>query len=269
MKVNEVLTRFNLSLAGRASAGCAAGPVLLGDLAMPPDLRLAVTRDPAEIRAALALRHAVFVGEMGAQGGADADAFDAACDHLVLRDAARPKAGIVATLRVAGGTAYTAQEFDLSRLHATGRRLAETGRACLHSDYRGGIAGLILFRGLLDVLHARGVGVVVGTASLPGADPDRHMPALRRLRQEALAPPDIRPVAHGTGAIAVSGEAPRGAMRDVPALIKTYLRAGAWVGDGAYVDAAFNTVDVCMILDLARVTLPRLPAMTTGRDDLG
>ncbi|WP_281825600.1 GNAT family N-acetyltransferase [Jannaschia rubra] len=228
-------------------------------------LTLSLTRDPEQVRAARALRHAVFVDEMGATTPeAEGDAFDDACDHLILHDPARADLGVVATLRIADGADLTAREFDLSVLERQGLRLAEPGRVCLHPDYRGGTAGFILFKGMLDVLRARKVDFAVGAASFPGADPVRHMPALRRLRQEALAPPNLRPVARGPGAIAVTGEAPRAAMGEVPALVKSYLRAGAWVGDGAYVDRAFNTVDVCMVLDLARVRLPAFAGAWTG-----
>jgi putative hemolysin len=43
------------------------------------------------------------------------------------------------------------------------------------------------------------------------------------------------------------------AMLATPALIKAYLRLGGFVGDGAFVDAAFNTTDVCLVLDTARM----------------
>ncbi|WP_299815357.1 GNAT family N-acetyltransferase [uncultured Jannaschia sp.] len=221
---------------------------------MLPELVPTLTRDPSEVAAAHALRRACFVDELGAE--AEADAFDDAADHLVLRDRAQPQLGVVATLRIAEGTDYTAREFDLSRLRASGRSVAEAGRACVHRDYRNGIAGLVLFTALLRRMRARGVGYLVGTASFGGADPGAHMPALCRLRMEASAPRAIAPVARGPGAVAIRGEAPRSAMRHVPSLIKTYLRAGAVVGDGAYVDRAFNTVDVCMVLEPARARLP-------------
>ena len=37
-------------------------------------------------------------------------------------------------------------------------------------------------------------------------------------------------------------------------LIKAYLRLGGYVGEGAFVDHAFNTTDVCLILDTARMS---------------
>ena len=53
------------------------------------------------------------------------------------------------------------------------------------------------------------------------------------------------------------------AMRETPALIKGYLRLGGFVGDGAFVDHAFNTVDICLVLDTARMN-PRQRAIYTG-----
>ncbi|MFO6463175.1 GNAT family N-acetyltransferase [Jannaschia sp. KMU-145] len=218
-------------------------------------LSLVTTRDPDAVADALALRRAVFVDAGGAVS--DADAFDHGAEHLILRDPARPEIGVVGTLRIGTGWAYTAREFDLSRLVASGRAMIEIGRTCLHPDYRGGLAGLKLLQGALDAATARGAELLVGTASFPGSDPTAHLDALRRLASDALAPEAIRPTAHGPGAIAVSGPAPRAAMRTVPPLIKTYLRAGARVGSGAYCDAAFGTTDICMVLDLADLRLPR------------
>jgi len=43
------------------------------------------------------------------------------------------------------------------------------------------------------------------------------------------------------------------AMLETPALIKAYLRLGGVVGQGAWVDHAFNTTDVCLIMDTAQL----------------
>jgi putative hemolysin len=40
----------------------------------------------------------------------------------------------------------------------------------------------------------------------------------------------------------------------MPALIKAYLRLGGFVGDGAYIDLAFNTTDVCLLMDTAAMS---------------
>ena len=41
----------------------------------------------------------------------------------------------------------------------------------------------------------------------------------------------------------------RAAMAAMPALIKAYLRMGGTVGEGAWLDRAFNTTDVFLLLD--------------------
>jgi putative hemolysin len=40
----------------------------------------------------------------------------------------------------------------------------------------------------------------------------------------------------------------------MPALIKAYLRLGGFVGEGAWIDHAFNTTDVCLLMDTARMS---------------
>jgi putative hemolysin len=40
----------------------------------------------------------------------------------------------------------------------------------------------------------------------------------------------------------------------LPPLLRGYLRLGAKIGDGAVVDGQFNTTDVCVVLQTARLT---------------
>ena len=44
------------------------------------------------------------------------------------------------------------------------------------------------------------------------------------------------------------------AVRQIPTLIKSYLRLGGFVGEGVYLDRNFNTLDVCVILDRALIS---------------
>ena len=73
-------------------------------------------------------------------------------------------------------------------------------------------------------------------------------------------------VVYATSAFLIWGISPIywKAMRAVPALIKAYLRLGGFVGEGAWIDAAFNTTDVCIVVDIARVP-ERMRALYRGR----
>ncbi|MFW5641174.1 MAG: GNAT family N-acetyltransferase [Roseicyclus sp.] len=235
---------------------------------------LAIARDAADLRQAQRLRYAVFVEELGADGalvdhaaGLEADRFDAFADHLLLRDRRRAEGdqvvGVYRLMRAdqarAAGQFYSEDEYDLGPLRATGRRLLELGRSCLHPEYRGGTGMMQLWGGLAQYIRAHRIEVMFGVASFHGTDPARIAGPLSLLHHRHLAPPDIRPVARAPGAqrmdLIAEAEIDRpAATRDLPALIKAYLRLGGFVGAGAFIDRDFNCIDVCLVMDVARMS---------------
>ena len=82
--------------------------------------------------------------------------------------------------------------------------------------------------------------------------------ALSYLHHTHLAPPDLRVRALPGRHVRMDMLPPEKivkveALRQIPALIKAYMRLGGFVGDGAFVDHDFNTVDVCLLMDTARM----------------
>jgi putative hemolysin len=235
------------------------------------EIRLAATE--ADLHAAQRLRYAVFVEELGGDGPMvdhgqrrEADRFDVHFDHLMLLDLRRPAEDrVVGVYRVmtgagaaAAGQFYSEDEYDLSPLRASGRRLLELGRSCLHRDYRGGTAMMHLWAGLADYIAAHDIEVMFGVASFHGRDPAPLAAPLSLLHHRHLAPAGIRPVARADGfqrmdLIPEAALDRPAAIRAIPALIKAYLRLGGFVGQGAYVDRAFNCIDVCLVMDVARI----------------
>lgn len=221
-----------------------------------------------EIRAAQALRYDVFVRELGGGGamvdhasGLEIDRFDPFADHMLVRDEATGTVvGVYRLLRseqaaLAGGF-YSEGEYDLSALKTSGRRLLELGRSCLHKDYRGGMAMFHLWSALSGYVADHGVEILFGTASFHGTDVHALAQPLSLLHHSHLAPDDLRVRStefQTMDLIATAELDRRKAMVEVPALIKAYLRLGGFVGEGAYVDHDFNTTDVCLILDTARM----------------
>lgn len=234
-------------------------------------VRLAWTE--ADLRAAQRLRYTVFVEELGAGGDLvdhanrlERDRFDPFFDHLLLLDQSRSApdhvVGVYRLLRqdqaALAGQFYSEDEYDLSALRDSGRPLLELGRSCLHPDYRGGLGMYHLWHALAAYVEAHGIEILFGVASFHGTDVEALAAPLSMLHHRHLAPPDLRVTARDTGAQSMNRIAPdaldrRAAMLAVPALIKAYLRLGGFVGQDAYVDKAFNTTDVCLILDVARM----------------
>src|SRR5690606_26752811 len=132
-------------------------------------------------------------------------------------------------------------EYDLAPLRASGRRLLELGRSCVHRDYRGGSGMFLLWNGLADYVLERGIDVMFGVASFHGTDVGPLALPLSWLHHHHLAPPDLRVSARADSyqrmdLLPVSELDRRAAMVAMPALIKAYLRLGGFVGEGAYVD---------------------------------
>lgn len=241
-----------------------------------PHFILRLARDDRDLKAAQRLRYMVFIEELG--GGGDlvdhaarleCDAFDAIFDHLLLIDTRRDANAledVVGVYRLLPGDRltqgerfYSEGEYDLTVLKASRRKLLELGRSCVHADYRGGTAMLQLWNGLADYVLTREIEVLFGTASFHGTDIAALVQPLSYLHAHHLAPEALRVRALAPHRQEMALLPPalidrRAAMLATPALIKAYLRLGGFVGDGAWIDHAFNTIDVCLVMDTARMS---------------
>jgi len=249
------------------------------------DIRLAM--DEADILSAQRLRYSVFVEELGGDGDMvdhagrlERDEFDPYCDHLILIDRDRKTHGpdcaigayrLMTSVRArAMGRFYSENEYDLTPLKASGLELLELGRSCLHPDYRGGTAMFHLWNGLAEYVLENGVEILFGVASFHGVRPECFAESLSCLHHDYLAPPDLRVRAVAGHFQRMDLVPPRlidrkRAMVAMPALIKAYLRLGGFVGEGAFIDQAFNTTDVCLLMDTARLNPRHRDLYVRGR----
>lgn len=234
------------------------------------EIRLA--RSDGDLRAAQRLRYRVFVEELGGRGGpmADHDArleidsFDADCGHLLLIDTRCDPSTldhVVGVYRLlSGATAarlgrfYSESEYDLTLLRATGRKVLELGRSCVHPAYRNSTAMLHLWNALAQHVLSQDIELLFGVASFHGTDVAALAQPLSWLHHHHLAPEGMRVRAldahfQPMDLLPPESLSRREAMERIPALIKAYLRLGGYVGEGAFVDHDFNTTDVCLIMD--------------------
>jgi len=238
-----------------------------------PRFRVALATTQDDFIAAQQLRYDVFVDELGGAGPMvdhearlERDEFDPYFDHLLLFDDARTSGNpVVGVYRLLAdhkerdlGRFYSEDEFDLTPLRRSGRKLLELGRSCVHADYRGGSAMMHLWQGLADYVARHEIEILFGVASFHGTDIADIAPALSLLHHKHRATQSLRPHAIGADAIDMNilpyeSIDRKSAMLKVPALIKAYLRLGGMVGQGAFVDHVFNTTDVCLVLDKAQM----------------
>lgn len=235
-------------------------------------LEVRLTRDPRDIHAAQTLRYRVFYEEMGAAATEamaserrDFDDFDLLCDHLLVIDHDRPAGErVVGSYRLLrqeiaerSGGFYSASEYDIEPLLAMVQPgdLLELGRSCVHQDYRTNAIIQLLWRGLAGYFSGYEIKYIFGCASLPGTDVSALQMPLAYLHHEHLAPSKLRiralPERYVNMNLMARGELDhRAALRQLPPLIKAYLRLGSFVGEGAVVDHQFRTTDVFIVCDI-------------------
>lgn len=258
---------------------------------MTPDdrhLDLRIASDADDLRGAQRLRYRVFVEELGAGGeGVDhetrleTDRFDAHYDHLVLVDKRRDPESlehVVGAYRLLRGDVaerhggfYSEAEYDLTPLKTSGRKLLELGRSCVSADLRGGTAMFHLWNGLADYVLEHDIDILFGVASFHGTDVQALAQPLSYLHHHHLAPPQLRVRAVADHFTSMDLLRPdeidrRQAMLETPSLIKAYLRLGGYVGEGAFIDHAFNTVDVCLLMDTRAMSDRHRGFYERGRD---
>ncbi len=223
---------------------------------------------------AQALRYHVFVHEMKAdvpQAAHDAkrdfDAYDTLCDHLLVRHHEEGKPPrIIGTYRMLRDTElpdgtgfYSEDEYDITRLKASGKKLLEVGRSCTHPDFRNKVAMQLLWRGIGEYVMHHKIDYLFGCASFAGTDPQDHAQGLsylyhHHLADEAICPRTIDAHFVDMNLMPAEDINEKRAFFKLPILVKGYLRLGGKVGNGAFIDHAFDTTDILMIVHTASVS---------------
>ena len=234
------------------------------------EVRLARKAD--EVIMAQMLRYRVFVEEYGAlvsksikRKQIECDEFDKYCDHLILidkgLDTKNYKNKVVGTYRllkeevaIKNGGFYCQNEFDLSKIIGAKRNALEIGRSCIEKKYRGNIGLHLLWGGLGEYIVTNDIKILFGVASFYTQEIASIKEGLSLLHHRYLAREALRIRALNSGfrnmnMLKFETINQDDARRQIPSLIKGYLRLGGRVGEGAYIDRQFKTIDVSIIVE--------------------
>ena len=206
------------------------------------------------------------MGLVADSSGVETDRFDPLCDHIIVRDldvvgpdGQPPVVGTYRALRPEATAIgfYSEAEFDLAPLFARHPtvRFCEVGRSCVAPSHRSQRTLEALWRGLFVYAARHGIEAYFGAASFPGTDPHVHANALSWLYHNAAQNCDWAVKARPQGATAMNLLPPEqiaasDAIRQMPPLLRGYLRIGAHVASSAFIDKAFGTIDVLVIAPL-------------------
>jgi len=189
----------------------------------------------------------------------DFDAFDDLCDHLIVIEEESQK--IVGGYRLISeevaekvGHFYSSSEFDLRPLKNYPGRKLELGRACVDPTYRNKRVIALLWQGIEQYIRHHNFSLLFGCANFSGTDASAFAQSLSFLHHFYLAPEKYCPMALDISRTTmnlmpkedISVDA---AFRDLPPLIRGYLRLGGLVGEGAFIDKEFHSLDVCILVE--------------------
>ena len=222
-----------------------------------------------DIDAAQNLRYKVFYEELKAKPTIknilyekDFDELDPFCDHLLVIDHNKKSKleSIVGTYRLIRrpmtqihGKFYTEGEIDIKNILKTKGEILELGRSCVSKDYRDKPVIKLLWKAISAYMDHYKIKILFGCASFPGINYKKYKEHLSFLYHYHLAPEVIRPKALQPNYVNMKLVQKKDidvskVFKTLPPLLKGYLRLGAKVGEGAFIDKQFNTIDICIIL---------------------
>lgn len=221
-----------------------------------------------ELESVLRLRYEVFDREYKKKRnpfGYDVDQYDAICDHLLIRD--EESGAVVGTYRLISSEFsekfYSQSEFVLDDFLAQPGVKLELGRACIDKMYRNGVVIGLLWRGISEYIQAVGATYLFGCASVKTTDVKETAHIVNYLNKNNLLEESygIEPTGiytmSGLNEMIVSGEFESQACdptKLIPALFRSYLRAGAKIHGLPAVDHEFHCVDFLAILRVGQLT---------------
>lgn len=240
-----------------------------------PDFEIKFAANPKEVQAAQRLRFEIFNVEMkkglasSYASGLDQDEYDPLCDHLLIID--KKKNLTIGTYRLllrsrlgSQGSFYSESEFDISNIKKLKGEILEMGRSCVHKDYRRNAIVSLLWGGIVEYMKKHGVGYIIGCPSLYIMNTGELSGIYTLMKESYFSPKEFRvfpkngkAVAHLRDCADIKGEEKKIFLK-LPALIRSYLKVGAFVCGEPAVDHEFGSVDFFMLLDVKNASGPYL-----------
>lgn len=148
------------------------------------------------------------------------------------------------------------EEFDINSLKAGGEKLCEFSRAVVQKDYRNGTLLVLLWKFILDFVQKNNCRYLIGDVSFMGTNRETYREEISYLvnnfaideydiKSKDTLPPMKLMNANDYDSAKVK--------RRLPALLKAYTAFGGKLSSETFVDTAFGSVDLFVLLDMNNV----------------
>tara|TARA_R110002051_G_scaffold52574_1_gene99764 strand:- start:9121 stop:9807 length:687 start_codon:yes stop_codon:yes gene_type:complete len=196
--------------------------------------------------------------------GIDSDVFDAVSQHVMIEEAGR----LVGTLRLRilphfadMNATYTGSYYAIDGL--AGPSL-EIGRFCVAADATVSHVLREAWAVLTRLVDAEGVQFIFGCSSFEGTDPRRYADAFSLLlaRHQSNLKVGVKAVEiKHLYDVEAAHLNPTKAIVQLPALLRSYLTMGGFVGDHLVIDRELGTLHVFTAVEIAKIPSARARAL--------
>jgi putative hemolysin len=198
----------------------------------------------------------------------DIDDYDKLADHIIVIN--KDKNKVVGTYRVLSSdftdSFYTAREFNIDGLVATGGKLVEMGRATVSTEARSGAVITLLWRGLGEYISNCKAEYLFGCATLWTQDFNYVSEVWSYFKEKDLffekdifpleqnQIPNWKSLIEKRAESEMTEDQQKEVSKSLPPLFKSYIKAGAKFGNSPANDVKLQSVDfftVCKVSELS------------------
>ena len=233
---------------------------------MSYSLSIKFAKTNKELEAVANLRYNVFSHEFKSKGKTfnsekkiEWGVYDEVCKHLIcIADYPDGRRLVVGSLRVklvtkTNDTFQATQEFKIKEILRNKKACCEVSRICISQSFRNGLTLFKMWQFLFNFLENRNIKIMFGLGSFYGCDINLHKDSILSIFKSYISPltKTIRSVQDNKIYLLkrANNNEVQG-IKNIPDLMKTYLRFGCHVAPDYFIDTEFNTIDLFFILML-------------------
>ncbi len=218
-------------------------------------VKLAETAE--ELQQTQELRARIFFKHLTDEQLKSAETRDYYAHHLIVVYHSDEGDKVVGTLRLINSDYlpesqkfYSEEYFQFNELLKANQHCLELSRFCIEEKFRKGSILLLIWKSAMAYINHVKVDMMFGISSFPGQDPKEHADVLSLLYQEYLADKKVMPEpiqdAHPIKELIIDEVAKE---RQLPTLVRGYLKMGGKISDHYYIDPVFNTTFVFLYVE--------------------
>ncbi len=210
-----------------------------------------------EIQQIEMLREKIFFKHLSEEQRKSAETRDYHAHHLIVIHHGKEGDQVVGTLRLINSQYlpesekfYSQEYYQFDQLLAKNKHCLELSRFCIEEKFRKGSILLLIWKSAMNYINHLKVDMMFGISSFPGQEAAEHANVLSLLHRDYLAEEELMPQptksAHPISSILTDDVAKE---RQLPTLVRGYLKMGGKISDHYYTDPIFNTTFVFLYVE--------------------